>query len=174
MYQRKGEKRSHHGNQSHEAHASAFRRNWCPLHQENKEKTRGEGRQRGQWWKMAGQGWASSFHISQLTVQDTMCAIWEGGGFRQESSFSIYPLLPSSTSPFMFTDALLGRLFFFWIKPFLEIEMGSAVIRKPLSFPAFLPMLIYLHRNGPWLEAQQIPVQFINSQSNHPKVFKVS
>ena len=44
--------------------------------------------------------------ISQFTVQDTVSAIWEGGGFRQESSFSISPLLPSSTSP------LLGRLFF--------------------------------------------------------------
>ena len=94
------------------------------------EEKPGRGVSGGKWQARAG---PPPSIISQLTVQDTMCAIWEGGGFRQESSFSISPLLPSSTSPFMFTDA--WEIVLLLNKTFSRDRSGQSCDQKAFILP---------------------------------------
>lgn len=120
----------------------------------------GEGKQRSQRWKMPGHGLGLGLllphHLSVYCTRHDL----QYCGTRRFCESQVSPSLPSSSSPWVLPchvlRCLIGEtVFFFWIQPFLEIEVGSAVIRKPLSSLAFLPKLGHLYRNGPLLKAPQ-------------------
>lgn len=162
MYQRNGEKSRSHGNRNQEAHTLAFWKNPRPPSEGGWGVTgrKLEGKQRNQQWRRAGWSLPTLLPRALRLLYKTWFAIF---GRAKVACQSL--VLQHCPPPQALGSSSSCSLMLYWEDYVFLLNItfprdrgGQPVIRKPLSSPAFLLMLLYLHRNRPWLKALQVPI----------------
>lgn len=138
MYQRKGEKRSSHGNQSQKAHSLAFRRNLCPSSQGRwrgtgtGRKQRGRQEDRGVGVENGRLGQCCLYHHSAAQCTRHRVQYWEAEEFMEGSHFSIVALF---CKPLHVHRRFTGEIVYLENVTFSRERGGQCSDQKAFIFP---------------------------------------